>query len=45
MDQFSNDIMDGKVSQVHGLEGLKDHLVMEAVFKSIESVRSGVISY
>ena len=37
MDQFSKDIMEGKESKVHGPEGLKDHLVMEAVFKSIAS--------
>ena len=43
MDQFSKDIMAGKESKVHGLEGLKDHLVMEAVFKSIASGKTEAV--
>ncbi len=43
MDQFSKDIMDGKESKVHGPEGLKDQLVMEAVFKSIASGKAEVV--
>lgn len=43
MDQFSKDIMEGKESKVHGPEGLKDHLVMEAVFKSIASGKAEAV--
>ena len=43
IDQFSKDIMDGKESLVHGEEGLKDHLVMEAVFKSIASGKAEAV--
>jgi len=43
MDQFSKDIMEGKQSKVHGLEGLKDHLVMEAIFKSIASGKTEAV--
>ncbi|MCP5537410.1 MAG: Gfo/Idh/MocA family oxidoreductase [Akkermansiaceae bacterium] len=44
MDQFSKDIMAGKESRVHGLEGLKDHLVMEAVFKSIATGKAVAVA-
>ncbi|MGJ8655834.1 MAG: Gfo/Idh/MocA family protein [Akkermansiaceae bacterium] len=37
IDLFSKAIIDGKDWEVDGSEGLKDHLVMEAVFKSIAS--------
>ena len=37
MDIFSKNIIDGTESRVNGLDGLKDHLVMEAIFKSIAS--------
>ncbi|MBK1829943.1 Gfo/Idh/MocA family oxidoreductase [Verrucomicrobiaceae bacterium R5-34] len=43
MDIFSQAIMDGKDSTVSGLEGLKDHLVMEAVFKSIASGKAEAV--
>ena len=43
MDQFSKDIMEGKESKVHGPEGLKDHLVMEAVLKSIASGKAEAV--
>ncbi len=37
MDLFSEAIIDGKEWRVDGSEGLKDHLVMEAIFKSVVS--------
>lgn len=37
MDAFSNAILQSKPFEVDGSEGLKDHLVMDAIFKSIES--------
>ena len=35
IDAFSQAIIEGKESRVQGIEGLKDQLVMDAVFKSI----------
>jgi len=37
MDLFSKAIIEGKEWKVDGSEGLKDHLVMDAIFKSIAS--------
>ena len=37
MDLFSEAIIEGREWKVDGSEGLKDHLVMEAIFASIES--------
>jgi hypothetical protein len=34
---FSKAIMEGKESKVSGEQGLKDHLVLDAIFKSIAS--------
>ncbi|MFD2277602.1 Gfo/Idh/MocA family protein [Rubritalea spongiae] len=37
MDLFSESILQGKEWKVDGSEGLKDHLVMDAIFQSIQS--------
>ncbi|MGJ8677036.1 MAG: Gfo/Idh/MocA family protein [Akkermansiaceae bacterium] len=40
MDYFSEAIIEGKEWKVDGVEGLRDHLVIEAIFKSIASGRT-----
>lgn len=43
MDLFSQAILEGKEWKVDGTEGLRDHLVMEAIFKSVASGRAEAV--
>ena len=43
IDLFSQAIIEGKEWKVDGSEGLKDHLVMEAIFKSIASGKAEAV--
>ncbi|WP_411826257.1 Gfo/Idh/MocA family protein [Luteolibacter sp. AS25] len=43
MDLFSEAILEGKEWKVDGTEGLRDHLVIEAVLKSVESGKAETV--